>query len=305
MQRIQRILLAIQPAQPGVVALRASLLGPALDIDAFDVLAVKRASTGMFGATTACSHVQVEGGALRALVDGRAQELGALDVPGALDRLWSVQRGSPAEVVARTAALIGADLTLAAAGGAPLARWLRPSANADLVRLCQGAVLLVHAEPRQEYRSVVVATDFSRASMGAARVAAQLAPSARFVFVHACQLPEEVLMREAELPARLIRSHRGNRAAQAHQRLDAFIELFLHALPPGAREVQIGEPGQVVKDCARRHGADLVVVGRGASHPGARLSCSNVMQRLADEAGCDLLVGPGPDGQDSGQRLAA
>ncbi|MGH8855436.1 MAG: universal stress protein [Telluria sp.] len=300
MRRIDRILLAIQPTQPRRVDLRASLLGTQLDIDSFDVLAVKRTSTGVRCATT-YSHVRVDGGTLIAVREGCPVEF-----PDEPDKLWSVQRGSPADVIAGTAERIGADLTLVAGSGrSRFADWMRPSGNARLVRLSRGAVLLVHAEPRVPYRSVVVATDFSRASLRAARTAYLLAPTARFVFVHACQLPDELLMRECDLPLRAIRSYRGSRAEAARKQLDAFIDRFLHALPPGAREVQIGSPSHVIRACAGRHGADLVVVGRGATHPGAWISSSNVMQKLMDGGPFDLLVGPDAGGDDTGLRMAA
>ena len=309
MRRIDRILLAIHQAHPGRVEMRASLLAPALGIEAFDVLALKRSGSGLRPAT-AFSHIQVAGGRLKALVDGQARPIGSLAMPDGLANeladVWTVRRGHPAEVIAGTAGSIGADLTLMAGSGRPrLPLWARPSRDADVVRLCRGAVLLVHGEPRDVYRNVVVATDFSRASLAAARTAALLAPSARFVFVHAFVQPEETMMRELELPPRVIRSYREQGWETARRRLDAFVALFRDDVPPGRREVLAGPPHGVIRDCARRHQADLVVLGRGACHPGARLSCANVMQKLMDEGACDLLIGPDRNGDGGERRLAA
>jgi nucleotide-binding universal stress UspA family protein len=304
-RRIDRILLAIQGANAGRVEMRAALLAPELGIEAFDVLALKRSGSGV-RSSTAYSHVQVDGGRLQALVDGQPRPLGMLADAGDLDQLWMVQRGHPAEVIGGTADSIGADLTLMAGSGRPrLPLWARPSRDVDVVRLCRGAVLLVHGEPRAAYRNVVVATDFSRASLAAARTAALLAPSARFVFVHAFQQPEATMMRELELPTRVIRSYREQGWEAARRRLDEFVDLFLHEVPPGRREVHAGRPHGVIRDCARRHQADLVVLGRGACHPGARLSCAHVMQKLMDEGECDLLIGPDRHGDGSDRRLAA
>ncbi len=304
-RRIDRILLAIHQAHPGRVEMRASLLAPALGVEAFDVLAVKRAGNGL-RPTTAYSHVQVDGGRLRALVDGEARALGSFPPPDELDKVWMVRRGHPADVIAVTADSIQADLTLMAGSGRPrLPLWARPSRDADVVRLCRGAVLLVHGEPRHDYRNVVVATDFSRASLAAARTAALLAPSARFVFVHAFQQPETAMMRELELPPRVIRSYREQGWEAARRKLDEFVELFLHDVPPGRREVHAGRAYEVIRDCVRRQQADLLVLGRGACHPGARLSSTNVMQKLMDEGACDLLVGPDRQGDGSDRRLAA
>ena len=76
-------------------------------------------------------------------------------------------------------------------------------------------------------------------------------------------------------------------------------------MPSGTREVRAGRPHAVIADCVRRHRADLVVLGRGATHPGAWLSCTNVMQKLVDEGLCDVLVGPDRFGDDTDRRLAA
>jgi len=290
-RRIDRILLAIHQAHPGRVEMRASLLAPALGVEAFDVLAVKRAGNGL-RPTTAYSHVQVDGGRLRALVDGEARALGSFPPPAELDKVWMVRRGHPADVIAVTADNIQADLTLMAGSGRPrLPLWARPSRDADVVRLCRGAVLLVHGEPRHDYRNVVVATDFSRASLAAARTAALLAPNARFVFVHAFQQPETAMMRELELPPRVIRSYREQGWEAARRKLDEFVELFLRDVPPGAarsarwprvrghprlRAAPAGRPagagtGRLPSRCeAVEHQRDAKADGRGRMRPPGR-----------------------------------
>lgn len=306
MRRIDRILLAINQHHPGRVELRAALLAPQLDVKAFDVLAVKRTAVGVRGATTAYSHVQVDDTALSALVDGGTRALGPAVFPDDLENVWRVHRGHPAEVIAGAAERVQADLTLAAGNARPrLPSWVRSSRNADLVRLCRSPVLLVHGEPRDVYRTVVVAMDFSRAALAAARMAALLAPSAHFVFVHACALPEALLMREMDLPAHVLQSYREQACSAARGRLDDFLGLYLQDMPTGTREVQAGRPHAVIASSVRRHGADLLVLGRGATHPGAWLSCTNVMHRLMDEGLCDLLVGPDRFGDDDDRRLAA
>lgn len=303
-RRIDRILLAIRQAHPGRVEMRAALLAPELGIEAFDVLAVKPVAGGLRPAT-AFSHIQVAGGRPHAMAGGRRYCLDMRALSEELDRTWTIRRGHAAEVIALTADSIGADLTLVAGGGRPrLPLWARPSHDADLVRLCRGALLLVHGEPRDAYRKVVVATDFSRASLAAARTAAVLAPSARFVFVHAFEQPDLRMLREPE-PQRAKRSCEEQTWETARRRLDAFAALFLPEMPGGLREVHAGGAHEVIRDCMRRHGADLVVLGRGACHPGARLSSANVMQKLMDEGACDLLIGPDRSGDGGERRLAA
>lgn len=306
MRRIDRILLAINQQHPGRVESRAALLAPGLGIDAFDVLAVKRTGAGLGSAATAYSHIRVAPGALRALTGSAAQAGTPAAFADGIENAWVVQRAQPAEVIAGAAERIGADLTLAAGNSRPrLPSWVRSSRNADLIRLCRSPILLVHGEPRAAYRTVVVAIDFSHASLAAARTAALLAPSARFIFVHACRLPEELMMRELDLPARVLDAYRGRACAAGRARLDEFIGLYLRDMPSGTRETRAGRAHPVVADCVRRHGADLLVLGRGATHPGAWLSSSNVMHKLVDDALCDILVGADRFGAGDAPRLAA
>lgn len=306
MRRIDRILLAINQQHPGRVELRAALLASALGIDSFDLVAVKRTGVGVGGTTTAYRHIRVDPGALRALSGGGAQASSPATFLDDARQAWTVQRAQPAEVIAGTAERIGADLTLAAGNVRPrLPSWVRSSRNAELIRLCRTPVLLVHAEPRNVYRSVLVAVDFSRACLAAARTAALLAPSARFVFVHACRLPEELMMREMDLPPRVLEAYRGRASAAARARLDDFIELYLQDMPSGTREVRAGRPHAVIAESLRRYEADLLVLGRGATHPGAWLSCAKVMHKLVDEGLCDILVGADRFGEDDAPRLAA
>lgn len=306
MRRIDKILLAVSQHHPGRVELRAARLASQLGVEAFDVLALKRSSAGPLGASTAVSHARIDGATLSVVVDGQAQALSPGLFPDELENTWVTKRGPPAEVLADAAERIGADLLLAAANAGPrLPSWVRSSRNVELLRACSPPVLLVQGEAGSAYRTVVVACDFSRAALASARIAALLAPGARFVFVHACTLPEEPMMRELELPARVIRAGREHACAVARRRLEEFVGLFLEELSAPVCEAGLGRAHAVIADCARRHGADLLVLGRGALHPGAWLSSSNVMQRLVDEAPCDLLVGPARQGGDCDGRLAA
>ena len=91
----------------------------------------------------------------------------------------------------------------------------------------------------------------------------------------------------------------------ARGRLEGFVALFLQKGAAASCEVHAGQASGVIRDCAARYQADLLVLGRGACHPGARLSCANVMQKLMDEGACDILVGPQRQGDGSGLLLAA
>jgi nucleotide-binding universal stress UspA family protein len=269
-------------------------------------VAIKRTGAGVGSATTAYSRIRVGPDTLRALIGSAAQAGTPAAFADAIERALTFVRAEPAEVITGTAERIGADLILAAGNTRPrLPSWMRSLHNTALIRLCRSPILLVRGEPCEVYRTVVVAIDFSRASLAAARTAALLAPTARFIFVHACRLPEELMMRELDLPVRVLGVHRGRACPAERARLDEFIDLYLRHMPSGTREVRAGRPLDVVANCVHRHSADLLVLGRGATHPGAWLSSSDVMHRLVDDSLCDLLVGADHFGAYDAPRLAA
>ncbi|MGJ7916694.1 universal stress protein [Massilia sp. LXY-6] len=95
----------------------------------------------------------------------------------------------------------------------------------------------------------------------AAQAAARMAPAAHFVFVHAYRLADERLMREMELRPELVKMYRERSRHAARQRLQSCLERFSPPLPSADCVVEYGSPGHVIEECARRHGADLVVIG--------------------------------------------
>ena len=256
MHDIRKILLATRQNQPSRHAeLRAALLSAQLDIGAFDMI-----SLGQGGGA----------GALR-----------------------SVQPRPAACVVAARAEEMGADLTvLAPQRRNAFLELIAPSDSEEIIRRSRNAVLVVQRAPAAHYRRVLVAVDFSQSAFDAARVALALAPGAHLSFLHAYSLPDEGLMREFEVPASVIEAYRMRGVDSARERLSAWIDALKPMRQPRARAVHSGLPLPAIRSCARRIGADLIVVGRRGDGGSGRDALGTVPRRLAREAGCDLLIGP-------------
>ena len=305
MDRMSRILLAIDQPEVGRAELRAVLLAQQLGIDAIDVVATRRTGAGI-GSRTACSRLRVDGGALSVVIGGERHCLEDAAGLGSLPHAWTVHEACAAGTVAATAEEIGADLVvLQGAAGSAVGRWLRPPKSAAVARLCRSPVLLVNAEPRHMYRKILVALDYSKASLAAARAALRMAPGASVIFLHAWRLQDEGLMRELEVPARVIAAYREQGWEAARTRLNEYVDLFFPDVRLRSRVVHHGTPHGGIVHHARRWGADLVVIGKERTRPGRRFGPGSLAQRLAAQGDCDLLVGPAPQGRDDDQRLAA
>lgn len=61
---------------------------------------------------------------------------------------------------------------------------------------------------------------------------------------------------------------------------------------PRARAVHSGFPVPVIRSCARRIGADLVVLGRQGQGRRGRDALGEAPRRLGRDADCDVLIGP-------------
>lgn len=294
MHDIRKILLATsQNQQSRNAELRAALLSAQLDVGAFDMIALRHSRRGVGTPVTTFSHLEVGCGALRAWVAGERRPFVLPDHPDAVEALWNVEPTSPASVVVGRAEEMAADLTiLAPQRRNAFLKLIAGSDSDEIVRRSRNAVLVVHREPAEAYQRVLVAVDFSQDAFDAARIALALAPGAHFTFLHAYRLPDEGLMREFEVPASVIEAYLLRGIDSARERLSAWIDALKPMRQPRARAVHSGFPVPVIRSCARRIGADLIVAGRQGHGRSARDALGEVARRLGRDADCDVLIGP-------------
>lgn len=294
MHDIKKILLATSQTQQSRNAeLRAALLSAQLDVGAFDMIAVKHSRRGIGTPATTFSHLEVGSGSLRAWIAGQRRPFAMPDHPDAIDSLWNVQPKSAAAVVVGRAEQMGADLTILAPHRRnAFLKMLAHSDSDEIVRHSRNAVLVVHQEPSDVYQRVLVAVDFSDDALAAARMALALAPGAHVTFLHAYRLPDEGLMREFEVPASVIDAYVVRGIDKARERLSSWIDTLKPMRQPRARAVHSGFPVPVIRACARRIGADLIVMGRQGTARCGRDALGEAARRIGRDADCDVLIGP-------------
>ncbi len=276
---------------------RAALLSDQLRLRSIDLLTVKLARSVLRKSTTEFSHAEIDGAKLASWLEQSRQRKGA---PAGLPAPASVMRAVPdtvAEVVVETARNRGADLTIFTPHRRnSFLELLAASDSRDIVRRSRNSLLLVHREPLQAYRKVLIGVDFSAESHAAARVALSLAPGAQFTFVHAYRLHDENLMREFELPAAVIGHYLARGCQQARERLEKWILDLGAVLQSHAVAIHSGAPIPVIDACARHMDADLIVVGRQGLTRMARFGLGDVARRMAAQGPCDVLIGPSMTG---------
>ena len=293
MKDIKKILLA---TTDGLAShhgeMRAALLGAQLGLDGFDMLTVKRAALPFGSAATEFSHIQVRGPDLSAWIAGAPQAISALGEADDLAPIWNKAPVTAAELVVEAARKTGAELTiLAPYRRNALLELLAPADSRDILRHSRNNLLLVHSQPRDLYRKVLVAVDFSTESKLAALAALRLAPEAQFHFVHAYRLPDEGLMRELQLAPAVIGGYLARGIQGAWEQLNTWIADLGPAAQPCVGAVHSGFPVQVLNANARRLGADLIVVGRQGLTRAARYGLGDIARRLGNQAPCDVLIG--------------
>jgi nucleotide-binding universal stress UspA family protein len=202
-----------------------------------------------------------------------------------------VEPGLPAEVVPALAVTLDADLVVAGAHGHGFVqRVLLGSTSSSLLRKSPCPVLVVKEPARSAYRRMLVAVDFSPGSVATVRWARRLAPGAALTLLHVFDVPFEGMLHLAGLPDDVVERYRIDERARSLQRMR---ELATEAqLGPGDHTSVVlhGNATRTILSEARRHGCDLVVMGKHGTHVTEDLLLGSVTQRVLAESTHDVLV---------------
>lgn len=143
-------------------------------------------------------------------------------------------------------------------------------------------VLLVHDEPREPYRSVVVGIDFSPLSQAALQAALLIAPGATLQLVHAYQGDVD----QAHLAEQKLKSFISDEK-QTFERAALGAGLPNIAVRTMAEE---GNPREALKIQTDRRSADLLVMATRGRTGLRRTLLGSVTTDLINERLCDVLV---------------
>ena len=200
-----------------------------------------------------------------------------------------IEEGAPAEVIERVSLSQGVDLIvtgiaregLFASHPVILGRTVE-----RLLRRAPAPILIVRNRPRVPYRHILVTTDFSEPSAHALQVALSFFPEQTLHLLHAFRVPHASLMPEQD---RHVESFK-----QTHEvELAGFLASMV--LPEDARRrlvplVELGEPGQLVREYVRDRGADLVVLGTHGRGAVLEAFLGSTTKSILSSLPCDALI---------------
>lgn len=212
-------------------------------------------------------------------------------VVGRADVEAFVLLGDPARQIRTCAETWEADLVVLgrpdhAAG--VLARLFRPGVVDRMVRWAPCAVLVTRASPGTG--RILVGTDFSDPSLPVLSAAAAEQARTRAV-VHVVHCVSPVALYPIGDPGAAVPVVAAVDRAEIEEALRARIDAAIAAVGLVARaEVVVDAPGEGLVALARRHVADLVIVGTHGRTGLARIALGSVAQHVVAHAPCPVLV---------------
>lgn len=222
-----------------------------------------------------------------ALADARrelAETVGGGDVPISMH----VETGSVGERILALAEGEGCSLIVTGvARHEALGRAVLGSTVDWLLRHAPVPVLVVRRRPRDDYRSMVLASDWSAPARGALRVAYELFPQTALHVLHGLDVPFHGLL-DAGREAAVERLRDQARAEGMAFLRDA--GLSPERIADVRWWIERGDPAQLLLDYARQQPLDLVVTGTQGRNALMTALLGSVAARIAETAPVDTLV---------------
>jgi nucleotide-binding universal stress UspA family protein len=163
-----------------------------------------------------------------------------------------------------------------------------------LLRTCRTPLLVVKQAVQGPYRRVLVPVDFTPSSNAAIRSAAALATGVGIQLFHALSSTREAVLREADVPATVIRESRATEEAGAGARMRRSVASL--GLDSRSMSFALGR-GPVVASTlrqAQKLDADMIVAGKQRRSTVAGFFLGSAGSRLLAASRCDALIVPHP-----------
>ena len=187
-------------------------------------------------------------------------------------------------------------LVVGALGNSDVQELLLGTTTERLLRMTSHPVLTVRQPATQGYERVLVPLDFSDWSPAAVALARAMAPWATLYLAHTFTVPFEEKLRFAGVDDATIDQYRDQTREKARERLVALAEGA--GLSPAGYVLRLmeGEAAPTLVQEARRHGCDLVVIGKHGRQVAEELLLGSVTKHVLAEVRCDVLVSTGRAG---------
>lgn len=219
----------------------------------------------------------------------------AVEITAAYDVVPTIEVlvGDPLETLLRASER--ADLVvMGRCGRSRLGRLLVGRTTERLLRTCRRPVLVVRRPVEQSYRQLLVPIDFTASSDAAIRVAAHMRQEARMQVFHAINSRRDAVLRDADVPERIIRETRLLEEAGTNARMRRQVAGLGLDCSPMNFALAYGSAVESTLRHARQLGADLIVAGKqGRSTVGGFL-LGSVSSGVLAESACDMLIVPRP-----------
>jgi nucleotide-binding universal stress UspA family protein len=161
-----------------------------------------------------------------------------------------------------------------------------------LLRICRRPVLVVKRPVERAYRRVLVPVDFMAPSDAAVQLAARLARDSGLHVFHAINSHREAVLRDTDVPERIIRESRLRQEAGTLARMRRKATRLGLDGTRMSFSVAHGHPAWSILSHAHRLGADLIVAGKQGQSTLGEFLLGSVSRRILAESVCDMLIVP-------------
>ncbi|WP_018410686.1 universal stress protein [Methyloversatilis thermotolerans] len=202
-----------------------------------------------------------------------------------------VEAGLAQFFVPAFAASVAADLVIVGAHGeGALRRLLLGSTASHLLRRSTCPVLIVKTPCSSHYTRALVAVDFSPASLAAIRMARKIACRADLLLHHTFDVPFEGMLQYAGVSQEVIHGYRAEARERALHRLHGLAAEAGLDRSHYTVMVEHGDAARHIADAQRRHGCDLLAMGKHGTHVTEELLIGSVTRHVLAECDVDTLV---------------
>ncbi len=196
------------------------------------------------------------------------------------------------EIVQETVARKTGLLVVGAHGEYPNSHEYLGNVPGKLLQVSPASVLVVRNKPVHAYDKIMIAIDFTEISRYQALQALELAtPKTEIVFIHAYEVPNEGIMRYANVSQGLLHEFRSDIRIKAGAEMQAFIA-DLKITNHVTSVIQLGVPHTVIKEHVRTRNPDLLVMGKLGRSRIEEFILGSTSRNTIYETRCDIMIVP-------------
>ncbi len=204
-----------------------------------------------------------------------------------------IRFGKPvAEIAQEIAARKTGLLVIGAHGDSPKSHDFLGNLPSRLLQTSPVPLLIVRKEPKHPYNRIMIAIDFSEISYYQAKQALSLATQdTEIILVHAYEVPNEGIMRYANVSQGLLHEFRSDIRLKAGAEMQSFIAR-LQTPHHVTSVIQFGIPHSVIREHVESKKPDLLVMGKLGRNRFEEFILGSTSRNTIYETDCDIMIVP-------------